>query len=303
MLGLNRSSVGKIVKMNNDRGTPIVRKSGHRAARLNDEQVEVLLSVLDDDCTLTLRQLQAVCVEKWSLVVSQSAISRYLREFHYTLKKVDMVPFARVSATTIELRYQYARNMCNVFNEHRDSIFFLDEAGFQVGMRSKRGWSEAGERSTVRVQSIRTRNHSVCAVIGTRGYFMYEYKHGAYKGADFVSFLERLFAKFVQEGHSNVYLVMDNASIHKTQVARNLALLHGVNLVYLPPYSPYLNPIENSFSKWKQLVRAAKPTSETHLFSLLETTHTRITPQDCANYYTKAASYFPACFERLEVEY
>ena len=201
------------------------------------------------------------------------------------------------------LCFQYAATMCNVFNEFRDKIFFLDEVGFHIGMRAKYGWSPAGERSTVRVGNIRNRNHTVCAVLGMNGYFMYRWKHGAFKSIDFVAFLEDLFAKFAQEGLENVYLIMDNAAIHKARLVQNLAINSGSQIVYLPPYSPFLNPIEYSFSKWKGLIRNAKPTSENEFFSLLESTHTQITAEDCSNWYRKAASYFPACFQRQEIEY
>jgi transposase len=87
-------------------------------------------------------------------------------------------------------------------------------------------------------------------------------------------------------------VVMDNLSSHKGPNVRALIEKAGAILLYLPPYSPDFNPIENAFAKLKALLRkAAERTIEglwKEIGRLLET----FTPSECANYFA-AAGYEP----------
>ena len=87
-------------------------------------------------------------------------------------------------------------------------------------------------------------------------------------------------------------VVMDNLSSHKGPNVRALIEKAGAILLYLPPYSPDFNPIENAFAKLKALLRkAAERTIEglwKEIGRLLET----FTPSECANYFA-AAGYDP----------
>ena len=64
-----------------------------------------------------------------------------------------------------------------------------------------------------------------------------------------------------------------------------LALSVGARLVYLPPYSPDYNPIEQAFAKLKWLVRSAKPRTVDGLWSLLGRLLDRFSPTECRNYF------------------
>ena len=85
---------------------------------------------------------------------------------------------------------------------------------------------------------------------------------------------------------------MDNLAAHKVDGVRQAIEACGATLLYLPPYSPDLNPIENAFAKLKALLRkAAERTIEglwKEIGRLLET----FTPSECANYFA-AAGYDP----------
>ena len=59
----------------------------------------------------------------------------------------------------------------------------------------------------------------------------------------------------------------------------------GNKIMFLSPYSPFLNPIENMFSKWKQSIRQRKPNDETEPFAMLDDVENVITPSDCASYF------------------
>jgi transposase len=85
-------------------------------------------------------------------------------------------------------------------------------------------------------------------------------------------------------------VVMDNLSSHKGPKVRALIEAAGASLVYLPPYSPDLNPIEMAFAKLKALLRKAQKRSIPDLWTTIGNLLDRFTPAECRNYF-RAAGY------------
>ena len=83
-------------------------------------------------------------------------------------------------------------------------------------------------------------------------------------------------------------VVMDNLSSHKGPRVRLLIEAAGASLLYLPPYSPDFNPIENAFSKLKALLRKAEERTVTGLWDTIGRIVDLFTPQECANYFSAA---------------
>jgi transposase len=85
---------------------------------------------------------------------------------------------------------------------------------------------------------------------------------------------------------------MDNLGSHKGAGVRAAIEATGAGLLYLPPYSPDFNPIENAFSKLKALLRKAAERTLHGLWSRIGALLQTFTPQECANYFA-AAGYEP----------
>lgn len=110
--------------------------------------------------------------------------------------------------------------------------------------------------------------------------------------ASFDAFVERVLAPTLRPGD---VVVLDNLSSHKGPRARALVEAAGATLLFLPPYSPDLNPIELAFAKLKQLLRSAKHRAEDALWADLQRVLDLITPGD-------AAGFFRHCGYTLQVE-
>ena len=67
---------------------------------------------------------------------------------------------------------------------------------------------------------------------------------------------------------------------------------------FLPPYSPFLNPIEEVFSKWKSALRRSAPKDQEELYNNIHISSQSITNQDCSNYIKHMESYLPKCKNR-----
>ena len=137
--------------------------------------------------------------------------------------------------------------------------------------------------------------------------------HGHWKTTTFVAGLRLtgLVAPFVLDGPINrdafeIYVekvlvpelsagdvvVMDNLSSHKGPSVRALIESAGATLLYLPPYSPDFNPIENAFAKLKALLRKAAARTMDELWSTIGQSLSAFSPAECANYFS-AAGYEP----------
>ena len=83
-------------------------------------------------------------------------------------------------------------------------------------------------------------------------------------------------------------VIMDNLGSHKALAIKNAILERGAHLLFLPPYSPDLNPIEKYFSKLKTLLRAAAERNLNDLWTRIGTIIENTSPQECSNYIRHA---------------
>ena len=93
-------------------------------------------------------------------------------------------------------------------------------------------------------------------------------------------------------------IIMDNVAFHKNKEVKAMVEAKWHVIIFLSPYSPFLNPIENMFSKWKQAIRAKRTDNETQLFELINNVHLIVSGDDCAAFYTIYAWISPKVFKK-----
>jgi transposase len=106
------------------------------------------------------------------------------------------------------------------------------------------------------------------------------------------AFLAYVRQVLVPELEPSDIVIMDNLPAHKGHQVREAIEAAGAILLYLPPYSPDFNPIENAFAKLKALLRKAAERTVDGLWRLIGILIDTFSPQECANYF-KAAGYEP----------
>jgi transposase len=97
---------------------------------------------------------------------------------------------------------------------------------------------------------------------------------------DFAEFLNKLFEHLSLNGISGAYIIMDNVRFHKTELVVNLIRSYGHKAVFLLPYSLFLNPIENLFNQWKNLIKRSEPQNEDQLYEAVHNASEKITPEN-----------------------
>ncbi len=130
-------------------------------------------------------------------------------------------------------------------------LVFVDESGFHTSMTRLRARAPKGKRAYGKVPRNRGKNTTLIAAItleGAMGESMTV--EGATDAEAFEAYVEHFLAPSVCEGQ---VVVLDGLGAHRTEKVRELVQARGADLVFLPSYSPDLNPIEEAFSKIKAL--------------------------------------------------
>ena len=166
-------------------------------------------------------------------------------------------------------------------------LVFVDETGLSTKMARLRGRAPRGERCRAGVPHGHWKTTTFTGALRLEGMtapFVYD---GAMNGPVFLAYVEQVLGPTLSPGD---VVIMDNLPAHKGTAIREAIERVGARLVFLPPYSPDFNPIENAFAKLKTLLRAR---AERTIDALWDTTGELIDafqPNECANYF-QAAGY------------
>jgi len=138
---------------------------------------------------------------------------------------------------------------------------FLDESGATTQMTRTYGRAPRGERVREATPQGHWKILTMVAALTTRGLEAPMTIAEPTDGDIFLAYIEQVLCPRLRPGQ---VVVMDNLSAHKVSGVRELIEARGARLLYLPPYSPDLNPIEQAWSKIKQVLRSLKArTAET----------------------------------------
>jgi putative transposase len=166
---------------------------------------------------------------------------------------------------------------------------FIDETWTKTNMAPVRGWGPVGERLPAQAPHGHWHTMTLLAALRLDGIEAPMSLPGPINAQRFQIYVKQVLAPTLKPGD---VVVMDNLSSHKGRAVRQAIRARGAKLLFLPKYSPDLNPIEQVFSKLKRHLRDAcartRETVENAIAHVLDT----ITPHECENYF-KACGYDP----------
>jgi transposase len=163
---------------------------------------------------------------------------------------------------------------------------FVDESGFNTSMTRLRARAPRGKRAHGKVPRNRGENTTLIAAItleGAMGESMAV--EGATDAQVFEAYVEHFLAPTLERGQ---VVVLDGLGAHRTQKVRELIEARGADLLFLPSYSPDLNPIEEAFSKIKALVRKEGARVREALIEAIGRALALVTPEDAAGWFAHA---------------
>ena len=159
-------------------------------------------------------------------------------------------------------------------------LIFIDETWAKTNMTRLRGRAPRGQRLIGKTPHGHWKTTTLIAALGIGGMRCSTVVDGAVNRDVFEAFVEQVLVPELREGD---VVVLDNLSSHKSVRTRTLIERAGARLVFLPPYSPDLNPIELIFAKVKQLLRSLGCRTKDALWNAMQSVLDQVTPSDAAN--------------------
>ena len=163
-----------------------------------------------------------------------------------------------------------------------DRLVFVDEMGTNVSLSPLYTWSRRGERAFGSTPRNWGKNVTLLASITVEGIGSCLAVESATTREVFEAYLKSALAPSLRSGQ---VVVMDNLSAHKGGRVREIVEGAGCELVYLPPYSPDLNPIEEAFSKVKGLMRRAEARTREGLVEAMGRALDAVTTRDARGFF------------------
>ena len=164
-------------------------------------------------------------------------------------------------------------------------LVFIDETWTKTNMTRTRGWWWRGERLMAKVPHGHWHTMTFLAALRHDAITAPFVLDGPINGESFAAYVEQVLAPTLRPGD---IVVMDNLGSHKGDAIRKAIRATGARLLFLPAYSPDLNPIEQVFAKLKTLLRKAEERTIENVWRRVGDLLERFTPSECANYFRNA---------------
>jgi transposase len=162
---------------------------------------------------------------------------------------------------------------------------FIDETWTSTKMARTHGRAPRGERLRSPIPHGHWKTTTFVAALRTSGMVAPMVLDGPINGVAFQAYVDQVLVPDLEPGD---IVVMDNLGSHKGAGVRAAIEAAGASLLYLPPYSPDFNPIENAFAKLKAMLRKAAERTIDGLWNAIGRIIDTVTPEECANYFAAA---------------
>ena len=242
---VSKSTIHNWVKFNN-------LKRSKCCPKTNGSMVEYVRTLLDQNNFLTIKGIAEIISVNKNIHISDSSVRTCIKKAGFTYKKSRYV----VSKEGLDTkRVDFAQMVTSAIRP--EEVISIDESSVSFEMTAAYGWQNKGQRLNANVATMKSKRWSMLLAVTSDGEHESNLIEGSIDSHHFASFVKTLHV-FRNEKNKK-YLLLDNASIHKTNAV--LAACETVGLVplYLPPYTPFFQPVEHCFSVIKHRMTKMPP--------------------------------------------
>ena len=275
LFGVGITFVKKMLRLHRAGEDLTPRQGGGSEPALQEKERALLCAEIARRPDATLAELQTALTAQCQVTVSLTTICRALQQLKLPRKKKSLHYPERD-----EKERQRFRQIAAAF-DRRDYVF-IDEMGSNLSFTRQSGRAAPGQRVVDAVPGERGKNVSTIGAIALDGVRTGLSVTGAIDGETMLFFIEELLVPTLKRGE---IVVLDNCAIHKHEEIEEALEAVGAWVLFLPPYSPDLNPIENCWSKVKACLRALKPRTFDALQTALVEAFAAITRQDIQGWF------------------
>jgi len=240
--------------------SPQKKKSGGRPRILTDAELSLAARFLCVHPEAHMADVQKFLSELLHKEIKCNTLSKLLTGKH-GFKRSDFryIPRRRNAVEVKEARKVYVQAIVPRLEELKTNAVFIDESGWTREVRPFKGWTFRGIRPALAWEGLHMRHITAIAAVSPKlGLVHAEYELKTVNAERFCDYMDNLLLKttdrFEEEGTRGVPIfIFDNAPTHNALFTRDWFLRHReeCEVMRLPPYSPFLNPIEEVFSVWK----------------------------------------------------
>lgn len=278
---VGRASVSRWVRRHRETGDvqpdPM---GGPNNVRLDAEGLKVLEALVEEQPDRTLAELSEELEKRHGVKVSLPTIGLGLTKLGISRKKKKLTAEEGQCERIDELRQRFEGRAPTMPLER---LVFIDETGTFISMTRTHARSRRGTPAVDYVPRNRGKALTVIGALTICGMEAVMTVDGGTTAAVFLAFVEQILVPTLLPGD---YVVLDNLAAHKDPRIRDAVKGAGAHLVFLPPYSPHLNPIESCWAKVKGLLRTAKARTREALEAAVVEAIAAVSPIDCAGWFS-----------------
>ena len=255
------------------------KMGGHRACTLIGER-GWLMERIAAEPEVTVRGLMTELAER-GVAVSYGTVWNFIHREGMSFKK-SVLPAEQDRPDVARRRARWKKYQTRIDPAR---LVFIDETWVKTNMAPIRGWCARGRRLAAKIPHGHWKTMTFLAALRCDRIEAPWVLDGPINGESFRTYVDQVLAPTLKPGD---VVILDNLGSHKGKAVRRAIRASGARLLFLPPYSPDLNPIEQVFAKLKHLMRKAKERTVDATWkrtgSLLET----FKSSECKNYLVNA---------------
>jgi transposase len=227
----------------------------------------------------TIAELCAWLLETHKVSASTGLMNKTLAALELTFKKKSLHAAEQEREDVAKARVEWREQQPKL---SPPKLVFIDESSVKTNMTRRCGRAKRGHRLVAAVPHGHWKTTTFVGALRCDGLTAPLTIDGAINGELFLAYVEQVLVPTLKPGD---IVIMDNLRVHKMAGVREAIEAAGAKLLFIPPYSPDLNPIELAFSKLKALLRAKAIRTVDALWNALGELCDSFSPGECANYF------------------
>lgn len=238
ILFLSDEGVRKHIKDYNA-ANKLAPSNGGSSSKLSHEQTAELINHLEANNYVYARDIAGYIKSEYGVSYTIAGVTKLLHKLNFAYKKPKLIPGKLDIEKQEEFKLQYALLKGNLAKN--EAIYFIDSVHPQYQTRVRYGWIRKNTVKTLPSFSGWKRRHIIGA-LSLNGLNLVTLDAPRVNSDYLLEFFNKLEAENANK--SKIYLICDNAGYHKSKKVKEYLKNSKIELVFLPPYSPNLNPIE-----------------------------------------------------------
>jgi transposase len=238
-----------------------------------------ILEQVDSRPDATIAELRAWLLATHNISVSTGLMNKTLAALDLTFKKKSLHAAEQAREDVAKARAEWKEQQPKLAPS---KLVFIDETAVKTSMTRRCGRAKRGHRLVAAIPHGHWKTTTFIGALRCDGLTAPLTIDGAANGELFLAYVEQILVPTLKPGD---IVIMDNLRVHKMAGIREAIEAAGAKLLFIPPYSPDLNPIELAFSKLKALLRAKAIRTVDALWKALGDLCDCFSPGECANYF------------------